>query len=83
METCFATFVLFCRFFQQNVKQIWWRSCQKTKIGLVQNGLAKIRCKPKGRPTSFTIKRGYEKGSQKGFLEGDFQKVPRTPSRRV
>ena len=27
----------------------------------------------------FTIKEGSEKGSQKGFWEGGFQKVPRTP----
>ena len=27
----------------------------------------------------FTVKKGSEKGSQKGLSEGDFQKVPRTP----
>ena len=31
----------------------------------------------------FTVKKGSEKGSQKGFREGGFQKVPRTPPRRV
>ena len=27
----------------------------------------------------FAVKKGSEKGSQKGFREGGFQKVPRTP----
>ena len=31
----------------------------------------------------FTVTKGSEKGSQKGFLEAGFQKVPRTPRRRV
>ena len=31
----------------------------------------------------FTVKKGSEKGSQKGFWEGGFQKVPRTPCRRA
>ena len=31
----------------------------------------------------FTVKKGSEKGSQKGFCEGSFQKVPRTPPWRV
>ena len=31
----------------------------------------------------FTVEKGSEKGSQKGFWEGGFQKVPRTPPRRV
>ena len=31
----------------------------------------------------FTVKRVSDKGSQKGFLEGGFQKVPRTPCRRA
>ena len=32
----------------------------------------------------FTVKKGSEKGSQKGFLaEGGFQKVPRTSPQRV
>ena len=32
----------------------------------------------------FTVKKkGSEKGSQKGFSEGSFQKVPRTPPWRV
>ena len=31
----------------------------------------------------FTVKKGSEKGSQKGFCEGGFQKVPRTPPCRV
>ena len=31
----------------------------------------------------FTVKKGSEKGSQKGFWEGGFQKVPRMPPCRV
>ena len=31
----------------------------------------------------FTVRKGFEKGSQKGFLEGGFQKVPRNAPRRV
>ena len=31
----------------------------------------------------FTVKQGSEKGSQKGFREGGFQKVPGTPLCRV
>ena len=36
-----------------------------------------------GLAMGFTVRRGSEKGSQKGFSEGGFQKVPRTPPRRV
>ena len=31
----------------------------------------------------FTVEKGSEKASQKGFSEGGFQKVPRTPPQRV
>ena len=37
----------------------------------------------RGLAMDFTVKRGSEKGSQKGFRKGSFQKVPRTPPRRV
>ena len=37
-----------------------------------------------GRPAmGFTARKGSEKGSQKGFREEGFQKVPRTPPWRV
>ena len=35
--------------------------------------------KGSGLALGCTIKKDAEKGSQKGFLEGGFQKVPRTP----
>ena len=35
----------------------------------------------RGPSMGFTVKKGSEKGSQKGFWEGGFQKVPRTPRR--
>ena len=37
----------------------------------------------KGACYGFTVRKGAEEGSQKGFWEGSFQKVPRTPPRRV
>ena len=37
----------------------------------------------KGACYGFYSKKGSENGSQKGFGEGGFQKVPRTPPRRV
>ena len=37
----------------------------------------------RGSSMSLTVKKGSEKASQKGFWEGGFQKVPRTPPCRV
>ena len=56
-----------------------------------RHGGQRLGARLRGRTTTHAFKKDSEKvlgrvlgkGSQKGFLEGVFQKVPRTPSRRV